>query len=91
MFARLTANQRVWGAVGGIIVTGTIFKVGRRNNYKHFSWNFRKVEMVLDLLSFSFLPHRLPLVLFFLEQNIMIYTQIHTPARLPTLSFVAAP
>lgn len=27
MFARLTTNQRVWGAVGSIIVTGTVFKV----------------------------------------------------------------
>ena len=27
MFIRLTANQRVWGAVSGIIVTGTAFKV----------------------------------------------------------------
>lgn len=27
MFARLSSNQKVWGAVGSVIVTGTIFKV----------------------------------------------------------------
>ena len=27
MFSRLTANQRVWGAIGGVVITGTIFKV----------------------------------------------------------------
>lgn len=27
MFARLSSNQKVWGAVGSVIVTGTMFKV----------------------------------------------------------------
>jgi len=27
MLLRLTANQKVWGAIGGVIVTGTLFKV----------------------------------------------------------------
>eukprot|EP00429_Kryptoperidinium_foliaceum_P007662 CAMPEP_0176007668 /NCGR_PEP_ID=MMETSP0120_2-20121206/3350_1 /TAXON_ID=160619 /ORGANISM="Kryptoperidinium foliaceum, Strain CCMP 1326" /LENGTH=107 /DNA_ID=CAMNT_0017340433 /DNA_START=175 /DNA_END=498 /DNA_ORIENTATION=+ len=26
-FARLTPNQRVWGAVGGVIIAGSVFKV----------------------------------------------------------------
>jgi hypothetical protein len=26
-FQKLTANQRVWGAIGFVIITGTVFKV----------------------------------------------------------------
>ena len=26
-FGRLTANQRVWGAIGSVVVAGTVFKV----------------------------------------------------------------
>mmetsp|Transcript_4983 Transcript_4983/g.10338 ORF Transcript_4983/g.10338 Transcript_4983/m.10338 type:complete len:112 (-) Transcript_4983:428-763(-) len=27
MFAKLSSNQKVWGAIGGVVITGTIFKV----------------------------------------------------------------
>jgi hypothetical protein len=42
-FSRFNANQRVWGAIGAVIVTGTVFKVRR------LSWCWR-VLIVPDLM-----------------------------------------
>jgi len=40
-FGKLTANQRVWGAIGSVVVGGTVFKVSVAGYINHDITSFR--------------------------------------------------